>query len=848
MSPLITTPLDVQINIQQASAPAVAPVVSEQTIAPAPIEDPTHDTSPEALAIEDAESAEAAANDVHMDDVIVPEPPADIFDVDVVLSADGALNTIRLGIPVAPVKGGEKYPPIPDFPNVATTDIAKVTAWIRERPTCNWLSLATPDGVCFIDEDQSARLHSLYEEKYGEPYPRTRTTQSQNDHRQSAWKQTDRTRALGNQAQRSFLDGMMSFRQDGQYCMCQGSHLNPGPENGPTPREYVLVDDSPIAIMPDKLMDLIESLLVKEKTKKTRTRKSKMSINGVPVEPPPPDPGFKALFEAVGWTPLVDRLNKHVDERYHEFKLGANEKNTYCPIPSHGKQDANMPYRVCFGVMADEPAVLHCFGCGWTGDMVMACHEVDGLDENMYHTARRICVEQNLRFEEFFPASKPKPETDRAKPQPTPEEKATAKAKMDNFFYDPAEDVAPRVWIHTGFDAMKCRVIWVGTEKAEKSLFALRKAMHEAAGKDWLNYPSNGPIVVAYFDAENPTEDIDDRYNALMEEFTGQEQILIRKNLSIFKGREWLEKNEGSNFLYTNEVFWADYADECKARGTVSYYFDCLYQFHNLEAKNNEGLKTVVERLHKYVGLETSFKMLHHTHKESDENMGKPKRTALRYIGARSWSNKIYGGGHVKKMADVIVCQERFEERDGSTVLENFIDFASYSRIAMDSILMSFEDDAEEKYLRHLVVSLSMHSQNALDELKMKGGGPWASRFEAAKCLSVSKRIGYKLLNDLISKGYLISGKDGCLVVRSGAGEAAKQADLRSAAQATEEHSRSAKKWLRGFLKDGPVSITTIKAAVKGNGFEWESIQKNKKRDGIVSEIGADGGIRWRLT
>ena len=188
--------------------------------------------------------------------------PAVVQDPSLFPAAQGALRMIALGVPVAPiVKPGQKHPSLEDFQNLATTAEAQVREWIPQFPVHNWLALARPDGVCFIDEDQSERIHKLYFEKYGEAYPSTRTTQSQTDHRQSCWLQTNRTRALGNRAQRAFRDGMLSFRQSNQYCLVEGSHLNPSEDNGPNHRDYICVDNSPIAPMPDKLVDLIESLI-----------------------------------------------------------------------------------------------------------------------------------------------------------------------------------------------------------------------------------------------------------------------------------------------------------------------------------------------------------------------------------------------------------------------------------------------------------------------------------------------------------------------------------------------------------------------------------------------------------
>src|SRR6202030_1086925 len=50
------------------------------------------------------------------------------------------------------------------------------------------------------------------------------------------------------------------------------------------------------------------------------------------------DPGFNKLCDAVGWKPLVDRLNQHADARFHApvLKPGAL---MYCPMPGHYKPE-----------------------------------------------------------------------------------------------------------------------------------------------------------------------------------------------------------------------------------------------------------------------------------------------------------------------------------------------------------------------------------------------------------------------------------------------------------------------------------------------------------------------------
>lgn len=156
-----------------------------------------------------------------------------------------ATRAAKLGIPVLPVKPGQKYPAcITNFEDLATTDLSTIQAWNRQFPMANVGGLARPDGFLFLDEDNVEAIHALYKQQTGEDFPRTRTTESRPGHRQSAWKQTDKTRnLLKNTAQIKTKDKMMSVRASNYYVLLDGS-VHPD-----TGLPYVLVDDSPIVPM-----------------------------------------------------------------------------------------------------------------------------------------------------------------------------------------------------------------------------------------------------------------------------------------------------------------------------------------------------------------------------------------------------------------------------------------------------------------------------------------------------------------------------------------------------------------------------------------------------------------------
>lgn len=165
-----------------------------------------------------------------------------------------------------------------------------------------------------------------------------------------------------------------------------------------------------------KLFELLEYLSAqypsgakKEEKRRPRTRPVRKPDGGYIFEPIPPDEGFKNLGEAVGWEPLVNRMNKMSDARFHDATLQPG-KMTYCPMPGHQPRGENLRYTACFGLMKDGE-LAHCFGCGFTGDVVKACREFDAGDDgghieytSMYDAARVICQQAGLKFEDFFPS------------------------------------------------------------------------------------------------------------------------------------------------------------------------------------------------------------------------------------------------------------------------------------------------------------------------------------------------------------------------------------------------------------------------------------------------------------
>jgi len=171
-----------------------------------------------------------------------------------------AMRAHSRGQRVLPIQVGAKNPTMKWKGTAIDTDSNEQWAehskqWIRELaeqyPDAAACVLAKPYEYCFIDEDASDELRRGYEAFAGEPFPPTFTTESQPNHRQSHWLQTDATRACRNIAQENGL--IFSFRQHNLYVLSEGA---PHPKGG----FYRIVDNTAAVPMPDKLVEYMRRL------------------------------------------------------------------------------------------------------------------------------------------------------------------------------------------------------------------------------------------------------------------------------------------------------------------------------------------------------------------------------------------------------------------------------------------------------------------------------------------------------------------------------------------------------------------------------------------------------------
>ena len=165
---------------------------------------------------------------------------------------------------VLPIEVGGKNPAIKwkdsDIDVMSSEEwAARATSWVDELaaafPQHNVAVVAKPSEMVFIDDDKHAEFVAAYEAWSGEKFPRTYATSARENRWQVHFRQTDKSRALGNVPQ-TMVSGLdFSVRAKNLYVLAEGSEHKSGGIF------YDVVDNSPISPMPDKLVEFIQSLV-----------------------------------------------------------------------------------------------------------------------------------------------------------------------------------------------------------------------------------------------------------------------------------------------------------------------------------------------------------------------------------------------------------------------------------------------------------------------------------------------------------------------------------------------------------------------------------------------------------
>jgi hypothetical protein len=320
------------------------------------------------------------------------------------------------GVPVIPLKPKSKSAFLREWQAAGETDVFAISEWNESNSefNCGCVAKRELGGFWFLDDD-SGTLAETVKAETGHELTGFRVKTGRASIGYHYYFQHDAESLKLSNAKINIPGWKGEIRCDDQYV---ASQLSVHPETGTV---YQIENDSKIVSAPAWLLEwlqqkqeLVDSVV--RKVKSSRTKRVVKPDGSVVFEQAGPDPGFKDLFDRVGWKPLIDRMNKIDDPRMHNQEMVAG-KFVYCPMPGHAPRGKEIPgYKPIFGPVGAVPEIVHCFGCDWTGDLVSTVRAFDAGEDGghveyatMYDCARAICKQEGLSFEEFFPPAEPEP-------------------------------------------------------------------------------------------------------------------------------------------------------------------------------------------------------------------------------------------------------------------------------------------------------------------------------------------------------------------------------------------------------------------------------------------------------
>ena len=182
-----------------------------------------------------------------------------------------ALPLVNRGWRVAPCYPNDKAVHsklVPRPLEMQSNDPAQIHAWAMAEPSANVCVYAEQreGGLLFLDKDGATNLREKYERETGKPFPKTLLVRSSVIPNTGVSKghwyfhQTPKTMALPGNIPESKTGGVFSLRVHNQYVTSIGS-LHPD-----TGQPYTIVEDYPVAPMPDDLLDWLLKQVVEEKS------------------------------------------------------------------------------------------------------------------------------------------------------------------------------------------------------------------------------------------------------------------------------------------------------------------------------------------------------------------------------------------------------------------------------------------------------------------------------------------------------------------------------------------------------------------------------------------------------
>jgi Bifunctional DNA primase/polymerase, N-terminal len=391
---------------------------------------------------------------------------------------------IALGVPIIPLLPNSKAPCTPHAALDASTDPTQISKWAKQFPECNIAAVARYDRFWFQDDD-AGTLSATYKADTGQDFPCTFTVKTSRGYHYYFLHDEASRLVRYDGHENSGVICIPGYRGEAR---CNNQYVVGPLSVHPSGTIYEVFNDAPIVAAPVQLLEWLQKAFALSESRKPESQKPKGGNGSV-------DPGFRKLFDAVGYRPL----EKRVEALNNPSLRSGLERGTCvpCPMPQHKHAD----YSDCFGPLQNVPELMHCLGnCGWSGDVVAACYQFDGgakKYETMYDCARAICKEEGLKYEDFFPPKSAKVPNEAREPKWT-------KASCELEFHIPAVEarthrdyvIAPAVGEQDGWFPLGGVSLVGGPSGASKTTWMLQLLIdqririsvhrHETYGRPFL--------------------------------------------------------------------------------------------------------------------------------------------------------------------------------------------------------------------------------------------------------------------------------------------------------------------------------------------------------------------------
>jgi hypothetical protein len=224
-----------------------------------------------------------------------------------------ALPIIARQIPIIPVPARTKAAKLSGWPELATTDPAKIAEWAKQDPDANIACVAKPDGYWFFELDRDGLLQKI-EQETKQKFPATLMVRSSPGRGHVYFKQNVASVAMGNRQAKDAHGELWSARVTNKYVI--------GPNSvHPSGAVYTVIVDAPIVEAPQWLIDYCIANTTSETTKSEPTTDESPILEGS---------RNSSLASILGKARQNLNLSK---EELYGLGCSINSKRCYPPLP-----------------------------------------------------------------------------------------------------------------------------------------------------------------------------------------------------------------------------------------------------------------------------------------------------------------------------------------------------------------------------------------------------------------------------------------------------------------------------------------------------------------------------------